>query len=301
MANALAPFGFRPIRHLGGTGHRTNQYLLKSDLSDSLFEGDLVKSDGSGGIQLCGRGEAMLGVFMGWWIPTQNALGNSNYGGNIGAQIPHSKMWVPGTTLPSGMNAYALVLDDPNETFRVQCLHTLTMDHIGALVNLEPGVSGNSLYQRSSHGVSGIVTGGPISSVTVGGSGTSYVDGNAITVTRHASDPWAVGGTTAAGTIAVTTGNITGVTVTAGGFYSASHLPTITAPTGSGNTLTAVVGSPIAMSQFRVERILEFPGRKVDSNNNTTGYGLSETGSYCYVEVKPVKHERLGSAGAVAA
>jgi|GEM_PF-869248 len=79
------------------------------------------------------------------------------------------------------------------------------------------------------------VTGG-IGSIAVAAGGTGYVNGNAAIFTG--------GGYTriAAGTIAVTSGAITGVTITDPGAGYTS-MPVVTAPTGSGATLTPVSDS----------------------------------------------------------
>jgi len=79
-----------------------------------------------------------------------------------------------------------------------------------------------------------------IKSVTVGGSGTGYTNGDALIFTGG-------GGTGAAGTIAVTTGNITGVTISnAGSGYTSAPTITFTTPGGSGNTLTIVLQKTVA-------------------------------------------------------
>lgn len=298
MANVLAPFGFRPIRHVTSLGHRTNQYGIASDYASQIHIGDMVKSVGTGNnIQLASRGDTILGRFAGCFLTTE-VIGAANYGGPASGGIYHYKSWIPGTVIPAGLKMQALVMDDPYETWEVQCIGSLTQDDVGAFVNLEPR-AGNALLGRSGWAVSPVSPeGGPITSVTVGGSGSGSSDGDPITVTRHASDPF-VGAETAAGTVLETGGDIDSVTITAGGFYSASHLPTITVAGNTGNTFTAVITN-VTRDQFRIERILQKPMRIADSNNNTTGYGLTTTGLYTLVEVKCVNHERGGSAYGVA-
>ena len=73
------------------------------------------------------------------------------------------------------------------------------------------------------------------------------------------------------------------------------------APDGAYGVSRQTVGaSGGGAAQFRVERILQKPQRHVDGNNNTTGYDLSGTGQYAIVLLKPMKHERGGSAMGVA-
>lgn len=298
MANVLAPFGLRRIRHVGQNQARYNEYAIASDYASQIHIGDVVKSVGTAGrIQLAARGDTILGVFMGCYVTTQT-LGAANYGGAISGTVPFYKSFIPGMVVPSGLTIKALVDDDPYATWEAQCIGSLTTDDIGAFVNIEPR-DGNSLFGRSGWAVSPVSPeGGPLTSVTVGGSGSGSTTGDPITVTRHASDPF-VGAATATGTVVATAGDVDSVTITAGGFYSASHLPTITVAGNTGNTFTAVLTN-VTRDQFRIERLLEKPMRQADSNNNTTGYGLSTTGNYSWVELKCVNHERAGSAYGVA-
>lgn len=199
MANLNAPFGFRPIRNASGLGHTTNEYTITSGLAENIAIGDLVKSNGSGGIQKAAAGDAFLGTFAG--CRYQDATGKYQF----------KKYWASGTTCMSGTIIYALVHDDPNETFEVQTSGTVATTEIGQFVNLVDGTPDAALG-----------------------------------VSRQ--------------------------TVNAGGSTE---------------------------SQFRIERILYKPQRTADANNNTSGYGLSTTGQYALLEVKPTKHERLGSAAGV--
>ena len=76
---------------------------------------------------------------------------------------------------------------------------------------------------------------GQILALNISGTTTGYVDGASLTIGAPAG-----GGVQAVGTIKVTGGAITGVTMTnpGAGYTSA---PTVTAPTGSGATITATV------------------------------------------------------------
>lgn len=76
---------------------------------------------------------------------------------------------------------------------------------------------------------------GQVEGVKVAGTMSAYVDGDAVTF-----DAAPAGGVTATGTIKVTAGAITGVTITnAGAGYTT--VPAVTAPTGTGATLTAKI------------------------------------------------------------
>lgn len=296
MANTFSPRGFQVSGNMGAPGHQwMEERILDKDYASSIFYGDPVKSDGAGGIQLASRGDTILGVFKGWRIPSR-MLGSSSFAAPTAGMIPWSRKWTPGTDT-NGLDVLALVHTDPHQLWEVQCIGDVQAADIGTFVNLEPG-TGDSTNKISRYCIGPAINGGPITSVTVGGSGSAYVNGNAITVTRHASDPYTTA-ETAAGTIAVTTGNVTGVTVSSGGFYSASHLPTITAPTGTGNTFLAVI-TAVTRDQFQIVRVLERAERQVDSNNNTTGHGETGYGTYARCIVKCVNHEYMGSAYGVA-
>lgn len=211
MPNANSPTGFRPARHVTGTGHRMNYYTIASGLAETIAVNDLVKSNSSGGIVKAAAGDAFVGTFMGYQLESEG-VSSANFMGSPTGAIPFQKVWLTGTVVPTGMVARALVSDDPFETFEVQTSSTYTDADIGALCNLVDAAPDAFLG---------------ISRQTVGASGG-------------------------------------------------------------------------AASQFRIERILSKPMRNVDANNNTTGYDLSGPGQYAVVEVKPMKHERGGSAMGVA-
>lgn len=135
MSNGNAPFGFRQARHVTGTGHRMNLYTIASTLAENIAIGDLVKSDGSGGIQKAAAGDAIAGTFLGYSLESEGISG-ANYGGSPQGTIPFFKAWVSGTVVPAGMVARALVADDPFETFEVQTSNTIAAADIGSLCNL---------------------------------------------------------------------------------------------------------------------------------------------------------------------
>lgn len=265
--------------------------------ASTIYAGDLVKSDGSGYLALAARGDAILGSFLGYYIPDRS-LGTGNLGGGAISNLPHSRVWTPGTVLPTGIYPRALVHHDPNEIFIAQCVGSIDKTGIGALVNLEPR-AGSAVYGRSGY-LCGPVSpeGGPLTSVTVGGSGSGSTTGDPVTFTRHASDPY-VGAIDAVGTVVASGGNVTSVVITTQGFYSASHLPTVTVAGNTSNTFLAVI-TTTTRSQFRVEKIIEKPMRNSDASNNTIGYGFSTSGLYATVQLKCMKHERGGSAMGVA-
>ena len=57
MANKFAPKGFHVSRHLsGGTAGRMNDYKVQDGHAEDLYSGDIVKSDGNGGVMLAAAG-----------------------------------------------------------------------------------------------------------------------------------------------------------------------------------------------------------------------------------------------------
>ena len=80
----------------------------------------------------------------------------------------------------------------------------------------------------------GATTGDNVVAISVSGTMADYVNGNAISVSGG-------GGSGLAGTINVTAGSITSVTITNGGTGYTS-VPTVTAPTGSGAVFTVEMG-----------------------------------------------------------
>jgi hypothetical protein len=133
--NANAPFGFRPARHVSALGHSLGKYTIASGLAEDIAIGDLVKSDGNGGIRKAAAGDAFLGSFQGYHIDVQS-LDGASYAGASDGTIPFGQVWKSGTTYPAGASVVALVHDDPGETFKVQSSVAITAADIGSLVNL---------------------------------------------------------------------------------------------------------------------------------------------------------------------
>lgn len=111
MANSIAPFGLRPIRHYFGGLVRTNEYTIADGYTTSLFQGDPVRVTGTGkviGIGTAGSSSAMTGVFNG--CRYVNSLGDTIF----------SKYWPASTAIKAGTVAYADVFDDPLILYAIQ-------------------------------------------------------------------------------------------------------------------------------------------------------------------------------------
>lgn len=135
MANLNAPSGFHQARHGIGSGQKANPYYIASGLAADIAIGDLVKSDGAGGIVKAAPGDAMAGVFLGYNLEDSD-MDSVNHQGSATGEIPFFKMWKSGTVIPTGMVARALVADDPTEEFEVQTSATIAKTDIGQLVNV---------------------------------------------------------------------------------------------------------------------------------------------------------------------
>jgi hypothetical protein len=134
MANPNAPFGFRLWRHgAGGTGGRTTEYALSTGYSTALYQGDLVKLDGSGAVNIAAAGDQVVGVF-----------GGVNYIFTDGS-VQFRRNWTASTTEKSGTIIRAIVFDDPMQLFLAQSTGSMTAADIGQWVDVDTGTAGSSL------------------------------------------------------------------------------------------------------------------------------------------------------------
>lgn len=150
MANPNRPFGFVPTRSLRGgcSDPSINSYTITSGLAENIGIGDMVKSNGSGGIQLAAAGDAILGCFRG-----------VNYTAADGSQH-FVKRWVSGTTLMTGTTAEALVIDDPYQMYKVQSSGTIAATDIGQFVDLTAATP-SAIFGRSAEVISVPTDGSP--------------------------------------------------------------------------------------------------------------------------------------------
>lgn len=145
MANPDAPFGVRPVAHMGGgTPGRLSQstYRLSTAYNTDLFENDVVKKDGAGNVVIAADGDAFIGTFAGVkWVGSDGSIHYSNH-------------WVANTAEKSGTVIEAYVYDDPNLEFEVQSDGSMTRADIGQFCNIVTSVAGNATT-----GISGQQTG----------------------------------------------------------------------------------------------------------------------------------------------
>lgn len=134
MANPDAPFGFKPWKHVGGgTPGRLNEYTLSTAYNTSLFKGDLVKTDGSGNLNIAAAGNQVRGVF--WGVKYIASDGS----------VVHKNNWVASTAEQSGSTILALVYDDPDMLFLAQSDGTMTTADIGQWCDVDTSQAGSAL------------------------------------------------------------------------------------------------------------------------------------------------------------
>ena len=133
MANPNAPFGFRPWNQgSGGTPGRLNEYTLSTAYNTSLFDGDLVKTDGSGNLNIAAAGNQVVGVFHG-----------VRYTASDGSFV-FKKNWIASTPEKAGTVITALVYDDPQQLYVVQSVGSMTAADIGQFCDVDTSVAGSA-------------------------------------------------------------------------------------------------------------------------------------------------------------
>lgn len=130
MANADNAIGFVPIKHKTGGEIRLTEYSIASSYNTALGKGDPVQLTGlSNNIEKAEAGNVdNIGVFAGCrYIDT---LGNPVY----------TEYWTASTATKGAVDAVALVWDDPNIVFRIQC-DTLALTDVGAHADWDAGAA----------------------------------------------------------------------------------------------------------------------------------------------------------------
>ena len=108
MANKDAPFGFIPVRMVGGAYFSGGQdeYDIADDYNTAIFSGDIVELHTDGTITIGAAGQTnLIGVFNGCFYTTD------------GGVPTYSKYW---PASQSSSDAKAFVITDPNVVFEAQ-------------------------------------------------------------------------------------------------------------------------------------------------------------------------------------
>tara|TARA_R110000787_G_scaffold114587_1_gene224324 strand:- start:97 stop:660 length:564 start_codon:yes stop_codon:yes gene_type:complete len=131
MANKDAAFGLRTVGKLGSSPQNggTTGYNLLTGTTGAIFSGDPVKMVSTGGIAVAAAGDTLLGIFRG-----------VQYTNSSGAAI-FSAHWVTAT---AATDAVAMVEDDPDALFEVQCDGSMATTVIGNNADMATYVAGST-------------------------------------------------------------------------------------------------------------------------------------------------------------
>lgn len=130
--NRDGAFGLRPAYHFAGGVVRPSAREIADDYGSAIYFGDPVKSDANGRINVCAAGDRMLGVFAG-----------VHYIADTG-EVKFSPNWVASTSIKAGTKAIAVVYDDPNIVFEIQCDEDLVQADIGATADIATYAAGSA-------------------------------------------------------------------------------------------------------------------------------------------------------------
>lgn len=146
MANVNKPFGFRPVGKVGSNydNQGLTQYKISNNYNTNLFQGDAVTLSG-GYLAIATAGNPVVGVFQGCYYidPT--------------TQKPTWKNYYPANTAQDGI--VALVNDDPNAQFVVQCSGIAAVTCVGRNADLVTSTAGNTSTGQSGQQVGVPATG----------------------------------------------------------------------------------------------------------------------------------------------
>jgi hypothetical protein len=158
MANSTAAFGFRPLGKLGGNpaAGGQDQYTIVDNYSSSIFQGDLVKLNATGGVIVVDTSAltSIFGVFNGCLIESEPST-----------KKPKFVNFYSQTNITQG-EIQAFVINDPNQLYLVKSTGTalgttavgVTFKQVYAAGNTNNGISGAYLdLGTSSVGSSGQV------------------------------------------------------------------------------------------------------------------------------------------------
>lgn len=132
MANANAPSGLTPVRHLTGRPPVANEYTIADQYNTAIYYGQLVKSTGTGrNVAVAAAAERAVGVFYGCKYP------------NSAGEIVFSKSWPASTVTSGAVGATAYVIDDPEVIFEIQASAGCALADIGTVADIT-GTSGTA-------------------------------------------------------------------------------------------------------------------------------------------------------------
>ena len=162
MATVSSPYGLKPVSMIGGqsfTGGTIREYLLTSNNSAAIYNGDLVQL----GASAAGQPTVVTST------PTTSSVGIIGVCVGVRYQLagqqlgyPLFAQYLPANAVTSGYtNIFIRVIEDPDQLYQVQSLGSIGYGSIGktaALANFTAGTSsstgstttGNSLVAMAS-------------------------------------------------------------------------------------------------------------------------------------------------------
>jgi len=136
MPNVNKAFGFRPVGKVGSNydNEGLTQYKISNTYGTALYQGDAVTLSG-GYLAIASAGAAIVGVFQGCFYvdPTTGK--------------PTWKNYYPGSVAQDGI--VALVNDDPNAEFLVQCSGVAAVTCVGRNADLVTSTAGSATTGQS--------------------------------------------------------------------------------------------------------------------------------------------------------
>jgi hypothetical protein len=142
MANSTVAFGFRPLGKLGGNpaAGGQDQYVIVDNYSSSIYQGDLVKLNVTGGVVVVDTSAltSIFGVFNGCLIESDPST-----------KKPKWSNFYSQTNITQG-EIQAYVINDPNQLYLVKSTGTalgttavgVTFKQVYAAGNTNNGISG---------------------------------------------------------------------------------------------------------------------------------------------------------------
>jgi|TARA_R110002111_G_scaffold156143_1_gene222864 hypothetical protein len=131
MANNDAAFGLRTVGKLGSSPQNggSTGYKLLTGTTGAIFSGDPVKMVSTGGIAVAAAGDTLLGIFRGvqYTDSSGDVIFKSHY-----------------VTATAADDMVALVEDDPNSLFEVQCDGSMATTAIGNNADMATYAAGST-------------------------------------------------------------------------------------------------------------------------------------------------------------
>ena len=156
MTTTFAPFGLEPARRQGSNSNSTGltQFRILNGLGGNIFYGDPVMfhTSNNGTVVVCSTSAGVpVGVFYGCVYNNPN----------LNDQPRFSPFWPASTSVTDGSQPYALVCDDPQQTFYIQADASVSVGDINFdfSVTISAGTTRNGRSKTALNATSRVVHG----------------------------------------------------------------------------------------------------------------------------------------------